>query len=86
MQEIRSRDELFGLSRELLDRLTVREGSDVDGMFAKRRAEALAKATGRVDIREFRRIGRNDKCPCGSGVKFKKCCGRNLAADDNRVR
>jgi len=22
--------------------------------------------------------GRNDPCPCGSGRKFKKCCGRNL--------
>ncbi len=22
-------------------------------------------------------IGRNDACPCGSGQKFKKCCGRN---------
>ena len=21
------------------------------------------------------RIGRNDKCPCGSGKKYKKCCG-----------
>ena len=21
------------------------------------------------------RIGRNDPCPCGSGKKFKKCCG-----------
>ncbi|HZN61838.1 MAG TPA: SEC-C metal-binding domain-containing protein [Planctomycetota bacterium] len=21
-------------------------------------------------------IGRNDPCPCGSGKKFKKCCGR----------
>jgi uncharacterized protein YchJ len=20
--------------------------------------------------------GRNDNCPCGSGVKYKKCCGR----------
>jgi len=20
-------------------------------------------------------IGRNDPCPCGSGIKFKKCCG-----------
>ncbi len=24
-----------------------------------------------------RNIGRNDPCPCGSGKKFKKCCGRN---------
>jgi SEC-C motif-containing protein len=22
------------------------------------------------------KIGRNDPCPCGSGKKFKKCCGR----------
>lgn len=22
------------------------------------------------------RVGRNDPCPCGSGKKFKKCCGR----------
>jgi hypothetical protein len=23
------------------------------------------------------KIGRNDKCPCGSGKKYKKCCGRS---------
>lgn len=23
-----------------------------------------------------RRVGRNDPCPCGSGQKFKRCCGR----------
>jgi uncharacterized protein YecA (UPF0149 family) len=21
------------------------------------------------------KVGRNDPCPCGSGTKFKKCCG-----------
>lgn len=21
-----------------------------------------------------KKIGRNEKCPCGSGLKFKKCC------------
>ena len=24
-----------------------------------------------------RKIGRNDPCPCGSGLKYKKCCGAN---------
>ena len=24
------------------------------------------------------KIGRNDPCPCGSGKKYKKCCGRDL--------
>lgn len=23
------------------------------------------------------KLGRNDPCPCGSGVKYKKCCLRN---------
>ena len=27
--------------------------------------------------RETRKIGRNEPCPCGSGKKYKKCCGRN---------
>ncbi|MCD6307863.1 MAG: preprotein translocase subunit SecA [Candidatus Latescibacteria bacterium] len=26
--------------------------------------------------REGRKIGRNDPCPCGSGKKYKHCCGR----------
>jgi preprotein translocase subunit SecA len=25
---------------------------------------------------EERRIMPNDRCPCGSGKKYKKCCGR----------
>ncbi len=24
-----------------------------------------------------KKIGRNDPCPCGSGLKYKKCCGKN---------
>ena len=26
--------------------------------------------------REAPKVGRNDPCPCGSGKKFKKCCGK----------
>ncbi|MDD2510639.1 MAG: SEC-C metal-binding domain-containing protein [Syntrophomonas sp.] len=25
-----------------------------------------------------KKIDRNESCPCGSGKKYKKCCGRNL--------
>ena len=28
-------------------------------------------------IRKGPRIGRNAPCPCGSGKKYKHCCGRN---------
>ena len=28
-------------------------------------------------IRKGKKVGRNDPCPCGSGKKYKKCCGRD---------
>lgn len=28
-------------------------------------------------IHAEKQVGRNDPCPCGSGKKHKKCCGRN---------
>lgn len=27
-------------------------------------------------VREEPKVGRNDPCPCGSGKKYKQCCGR----------
>jgi SEC-C motif-containing protein len=40
----------------------------VDGVFP---------STPRMDVRNASPVkaGRNDPCPCGSGNKFKKCCG-----------
>ena len=34
-----------------------------------------------ADGRPVKKVGRNDPCPCGSGKKYKKCCGRNETAD-----
>jgi len=31
--------------------------------------------------RHRQRVGRNDKCPCGTGLKFKKCCLQRWRAD-----
>ena len=30
------------------------------------------------DLKTAATVGRNDPCPCGSGKKFKKCCGRQV--------
>jgi preprotein translocase subunit SecA len=30
-------------------------------------------------VRDAPKVGRNDLCPCGSGKKYKKCCGANAA-------
>ena len=34
----------------------------------------------REPIRVDKSVGRNDPCPCGSGKKYKNCCGRNQEA------
>ncbi len=31
------------------------------------------------------KIGRNEPCPCGSGKKFKRCCGSGFPSDDRLV-
>jgi preprotein translocase subunit SecA len=36
-----------------------------------------AQAEAPKPVRTGAKIGRNDPCPCGSGKKYKKCCGKN---------
>jgi preprotein translocase subunit SecA len=36
-----------------------------------------AQQTVETIVREEPKVGRNDPCPCGSGKKYKKCCGAN---------
>ena len=39
-------------------------------------SEGLLRPT--TVVREGRKIGRNEPCPCGSGKKYKQCCGKNI--------
>lgn len=51
--------------------------SQWDAIFSKERQKELyleQKKSG--TIRKGKKIGRNDPCPCGSGKKYKYCCGR----------
>ena len=45
----------------------------------RRRAPAEA-AKAETFVRSGRKVGRNEPCPCGSGKKYKHCCGRASAA------
>ncbi len=42
----------------------------------ERRAELYKEQKASRTIRKETKIGRNDPCPCGSGKKYKKCCGK----------
>ena len=39
--------------------------------------EGRGDGTVKKQPRRVQKVGRNDPCPCGSGKKYKKCCGRD---------
>ena len=43
----------------------------------ERRKELYKESRNSTTVVKGKKIGRNDPCPCGSGKKYKKCCGRN---------
>ena len=45
-----------------------------------RRRAAAESAKVETFVRSGRKVGRNEPCPCGSGKKYKHCCGRTSAA------
>jgi hypothetical protein len=63
---------------ELLVRLRIAQGNTQEAEAARTMYEAAirdSKAASRSNERRQIKIGRNDPCPCGSGKKYKKCCG-----------
>jgi hypothetical protein len=44
---------------------------------ASKPAKPLSELSDQIQpLRSARTVGRNDPCPCGSGKKYKKCCGK----------
>ena len=49
-----------------------------DGIFSEEKRKEIQKDYRQSKIvRNENKVGRNDPCPCGSGKKYKKCCGKN---------
>lgn len=48
-----------------------------DGIFSVEKRKEIQKSYREsVMVRNENKIGRNDPCTCGSGKKYKKCCGK----------
>ena len=82
------RIEGYNMFDEMIDAIredTARLMFTAELVFAKKQAEKTtegAAATGSDGSTSSaperkKKIGRNDPCPCGSGKKYKNCCGRN---------
>ena len=66
----RYRDTLKGGLRAHHERGAFRK---VDGLWYFTEGHPVAPTT---LVHQGQKVGRNDPCPCGSGKKYKKCCGR----------
>jgi preprotein translocase subunit SecA len=68
----------------LLLRIRPMRERETEDLEARRRQQQQRMSYGRGDgdekpktvKRKGKKVGRNDPCPCGSGKKYKKCCGR----------
>lgn len=85
VQKLRKNENLeYIKSRLLKDYVRMSEECD-GGFYFEKYPEEKISSTGRLVydgsnevpyVRGNKKIGRNDPCPCGSGKKYKQCCGR----------
>jgi preprotein translocase subunit SecA len=60
-------------------RVQIKSEEQVPVSLPKQQRLVYNKSNGeaRQPVRKSEKVGRNDPCPCGSGKKYKKCCGVN---------
>ena len=65
------------VARFFMDAQVRRQGGEAQ---APKREQVLSEGPQHHNLtRRVKRIGPNDPCPCGSGLKYKKCCGAKKA-------
>ncbi len=82
--------EAFDVFAEMTDRLSVEVLTRLFKIQVKKEGEIkeipkkqqlhynkAGSSEGQQPVHKGRKVGRNDPCPCGSGKKYKKCCGVN---------
>ena len=75
MSHLREGIHLRGYAQEDPLRAYTMEGYDMfDEMLQKIDKDVT---TAKKSPKRVKKIGRNDPCPCGSGKKYKNCCGKN---------
>ena len=79
--------EMMGRVREevlqKIFRIQLAREEDVEQLDAKQRRQKISMnrtneevQVNKPTVRDEDKVGRNDPCPCGSGKKYKKCCGK----------
>jgi uncharacterized protein YecA (UPF0149 family) len=67
----KKRSKLADLARRVLST----EQIEAEEEAIRRASQERAKDPDKYKLKSGESVGRNDPCPCGSGKKYKKCCG-----------
>ncbi|MBU1038086.1 MAG: preprotein translocase subunit SecA [Candidatus Omnitrophica bacterium] len=80
VKETKKEPSVFDFSKQ---QLMHEEKTQFEGVSAEGRSKEAANYAGQLPEqhtapfkRQGDKVGRNDPCPCGSGKKYKKCCGK----------
>lgn len=78
LQQLRTRLERASVAASFRHAVTLRRSFDFgdEGIPLERLPDLRAAASGTPARSAVPKVGRNDPCPCGSGLKYKKCCLR----------
>ena len=58
-------------------RAEIRQNIERKEVVKKKITNDGGKETAKKTPKRVKKIGRNEPCPCGSGKKYKNCCGKN---------
>ncbi len=65
-----------GKLNDLARRGMTKEEIEAEEEMLRKAKEERAKDPDKYRLQAGEEVGRNDPCPCGSGKKYKKCCGK----------
>ena len=65
--------------RVLREKTTITFGDEGLPLRELSKVAAMLRGTSSLAAVGRQKVGRNEPCPCGSGKKFKKCCGQGLS-------
>jgi preprotein translocase subunit SecA len=77
-------DMIYRIKRDtvsMMFQIQIRQEEEVEELKREQESQPMYYGGGEASsapktVKSKQKVGRNDPCPCGSGKKYKKCCGR----------
>jgi len=76
MVRLMQEDTLRRLYFAVLARQQTPAPQEAERKLTTNRGAGSAESSKRPTVKSGTKVGRNDPCPCGSGKKYKECCGK----------